>query len=124
MFGFKIVSESEYNRLTRITKEAEKRIQDAIDGRKKIESDCDSLRQQNSDLRVENYKLRDQSNKYLREVKSLREFRRDTLAALDQINLAGFRLEYCTKKCMHCKQEQPDCRKYEFGRHQYCVTPK
>jgi chromosome segregation ATPase len=124
MFGKIIISESEYNELTRIKKEAEERIQNVIDGRKKIERDCASLREQLSDKMQEVNKLREQNNNYLREVKSLREFRRDTLEAMGQIDLAGFQLSYCTKKCKHCDNEQHDCKKYQFGNHQYCVIPK
>jgi hypothetical protein len=69
-------------------------------------------------------KLQEQNNNYLREVKSLREFKRDTLEAMGQIDLAGFQLSYCTKKCKHCEHKQKDCKKYEFGTHQYCVIHK
>ena len=124
MFGIKIISEREYNELTRIKGEAYKRIHDVIDGRKKIEADCESLREQNGNLRMEVNKLQEQNNNYLREVKSLREFRRDTLEAMGQIDLAGFRLSYCTKKCEHCTSKHTDCRKYKSGSHEYCVIPK
>jgi chromosome segregation ATPase len=124
MFGKIIISESEYNELTRIKKEAEERIQNVIDGRKKIERDCASLREQLSDKMQEINKLRDLNNRLKSQNKSLSEFRRDTLEAMGQVDLAGFRLSYCTKKCEHCTSKHTDCRKYKFGSHEYCVIPK
>jgi thiamine kinase-like enzyme len=124
MFGVKIISESEYNNLKGVANrhyEAHKKEQAVYEQTKK---DCESLRQQLSDKMQEVNKLREQNNNYLREVKSLREFRRDTLEAMGQIDLAGFQLSYCTKKCKHCDNEQHDCKKYQFGNHQYCVIPK
>ena len=124
MFGIiKILWKSEYLEMKRIhdtyrgySREKETEI-------KKLESDCASLREQNGNLRMEVNKLKEQ-NDYLREVKSLREFKRDTLEAMGQIDIAGFRLSCCTKKCKHCEHEQKDCKKYKFGTHQYCVIPK
>ena len=124
MFGIKTVKESEYNELILIKKEFERRIAEVVADLKKEKKDCESLREQNGNLRMEVNKLKEQNNNYLREVKSLREFRRDTLEAMGQIDLAGFQLSYCTKKCKHCEHEQKDCKKYEFGTHQYCVIPK
>lgn len=124
MFGFKIVKESEYNDLARIKKVAEDELNTTLEAYKKIDTDCDLLRQQNGNLREENNKLREEITGLKREVKSLREFRRDTLEAMASIDLAGFRLSYCTKKCKNCNDEKRDCKKYEFGRHQYCVIPK
>ena len=124
MFGIKIIKESEYDELILIKKEHERSIDVAVAERKKEKKDCESLREQNGNLRMEVNKLQEQNNNYLREVKSLREFRRDTLEAMGQIDLAGFQLSYCTKKCKHCEHEQRDCKKYEFGTHQYCVIPK
>lgn len=124
MFGIKIISEREYNDLTLTKKEFERRIEAVVCDVKKEKKDCEYLREQNGNLRMEVNKLQEQNNKYLREVKSLREFKRDTLEAMGQIDLAGFQLSYCTKKCKHCEHEQKDCKKYEFGTHQYCVIPK
>ena len=124
MFGIKIISEREYNDLTLTKKEFERRIEAVVCDLKKEKKNCESLREQNGNLRMEVNKLQEQNNNYLREVKSLREFKRDTLEAMGQIDLAGFRLSYCTKKCKNCEHEQKDCKKYEFGTHQYCVIPK
>ena len=124
MFGVKIITKSEYNYLMQCAQrhyEAHKKECVAYERTKK---DCESLRKQLSDKMQEVNKLREQNNNYLREVKSLREFRRDTLEAMGQIDLAGFQLSYCTKKCKHCDNEQHDCKKYQFGNHQYCVIPK
>lgn len=124
MFGIKIISKSEYMELKQVATrhyEAHQKERAVYDT---IVKDCESLREQLNEKIKEVFKLRDQNNNYLREVKSLREFRRDTLEAMRQIDLAGFQLSYCTKKCKHCEHEQKDCKKYEFGKHQYCVIPK
>ena len=124
MFGFKIISEKEYARLLgrilELSGESSVKNEDV----EKLKNDCESLRQQLNDKIKEVNKLREKNNNYLHEVKSLREFKRDTLDAMGHIDLAGFQLQYCTKKCKHCENEQHDCKKYEFGKHQYCVIPK
>lgn len=131
MFGIKIIKESEYNELILIKKEFERRIDVVVADLKKEKKDCESLREQNGELRKKLNKFERELMKNVdvvknlqREVKSLREFKRDTLEAMGQIDLAGFRLSYCTKKCKNCEHEQKDCKKYEFGTHQYCVIPK
>jgi len=127
MFGLKIIKESEYNDLKEVSRnyEAHKKEQENYEQTKK---DCKSLREQNSELRKKIQELEINmhgSDKKLKaEVKSLREFKRDTLEAMGQIDLAGFRLQYCTKKCKHCENVQADCKKYQFGSHEYCVIPK
>jgi cell division protein FtsB len=124
MFGIKIISEREYNHLIFVKANFDGTC-DAL--REKISKETDdnySLRRQLEEKMHEVNKLREQNSNYLREVKSLREFRRDTLEAMGKIDLAGFQLSYCTKKCKHCDNEQHDCKKYEFGKHQYCVIPK
>lgn len=124
MFGIKIIKESEYNDLIQCAQrhyEAHKKECVAYERTKK---DCASLREQLNEKMKEVNKLREQNNNLQREVKSLREFRRDTLEVMGQIDLAGFQLSYCTKKCKNCEHEQKDCKKYEFGTHQYCVIPK
>ena len=124
MFGFKIISEKEYARLLgrilELSGESSVKNEDV----EKLKNDCESLRQQLNDKIKEVNKLREQNNNYLREVKSLREFRRDTLEAMGQIDLAGFQLSYCTKKCSKCANRERDCKKYQFGTHEYCVIPK
>jgi chromosome segregation ATPase len=124
MFGIKIIKESEYWRMMELV-ERHTKSHNATDAQiEKLKRDCESLRQQLNDKISELVKCQDQNSNYLREVKSLREFRRDTLEAMGQIDLAGFQLSYCTKKCKHCDNEGHDCKKYQFGNHQYCVIPK
>ena len=124
MFGIKIITKSEYWRMLELIGDKTLSQNEANTNIEKLKKECESLREQNGNLRMEVNKLQEQNNNYLREVKSLREFRRDTLEAMGQIDLAGFRLSYCTKKCKNCEHEQKDCKKYEFGTHQYCVIPK
>ena len=124
MFGFRIIKELDYKRFLKLEKERDEMENELREEIYQLSKDNGSLRETNGNLRMEVNKLQEQNNKYLREVKSLREFRRDTLEAMGQIDLAGFRLSYCTKKCKNCEHEQKDCKKYEFGTHQYCVIPK
>ena len=124
MFGFKIIKEWDYKRFLKLEKERDEMENELREEIYQLSKGNGSLREQNGNLRMEVNKLQEQNNNYLREVKSLREFKRDTLEAMGQIDLAGFRLSYCTKKCKNCEHEQKDCKKYEFGTHQYCVIPK
>ena len=124
MFGFKTIREDEFNKLMHMKEEAEERIREAIEAREKIEQDCKSLRKQLGEKMKEINRLNDKMTKMVNELNSLRYFKRDTLEAMGQIDLAGFQLHYCTRKCKHCDNEQHDCKKYEFGKHQYCVMPK
>jgi len=129
MFGIKIIRESEYNDLKEVSRnyEAHKKEREIYEQTKK---DCKSLREQNSELRKKIQEYEEVINmpgseaKLKAEVKSLRDFKRDTLEAMGQIDLAGFRLQYCTKKCKHCENVQSDCKKYQFGSHEYCVIKK
>ena len=117
MFGIKIISKKEYNELMvldnrwgRIHIEDGKRIE-------RLSNDCDSLRQQLNDQMAECRKLKDAND-------SLREFKRDTLEALANIDLGSYRLKVCESKCDTCDNETTDCHKYIFGSHTFCVIPK
>ena len=124
MFGIKIISEKAYDKMVQLVERhtrSHKVTEDQID---QLKADCESLREQLNEKMKEVNKLREQNNNLQREAKSLREFKRDTLEAMGQIDLAGFQLSVCTKKCKHCENEGTDCKKYEFGKHQYCVIPK
>jgi len=124
MFGIKIVSEREYRRLVKNDNEWSQEKSELTKELHQSVNDCESLREQLNEKMKEVNKLREQNNNLQREAKSLREFKRDTLEAMGHIDLAGFQLQCCTKKCKHCENEQHDCKKYEFGKHQYCVIPK
>ena len=124
MFGIKIISERDYYLMCSLTHDAKELDENRVRKINSLSEDCDSLRNQLNEKMKEVNKLREQNNNYLREVKSLREFKRDTLEAMGHIDLAGFQLQHCTKKCKHCENEQHECKKYEFGKHQYCVIPK
>lgn len=124
MFGIKIISEREYNELKARIEHQKKSVELTQNLYLKEKGDCESLREQLNDKMQEVNKLQERNGKLQRENKSLREFRRDTLEAMGQIDLAGFQLSYCTKKCDRCDNEQHDCQKYEFGSHHYCVIPK
>jgi len=130
MFGIKIISKSEYEFLLN---EAAKVPVDkvvSVNEYEKLEKDCESLREQLNEKIKEIKKLEEamaisgSDSKLKAEVRSLREFKRDTLEALGQIDIAGFHIAYCTKKCKHCEHAQSDCKKYQFGTHEYCVIPK
>ena len=124
MFGIKIISKSEYMELKQVATRHYEAHQKERAVYETTVKDCESLRKQLNEKIKEAAKLYDQNNTLQREVKSLREFKRDTLEAMGQIDLAGFRLSYCTKKCSKCANRERDCKKYEFGKHQYCVIPK
>ena len=117
MFGIKIISEREYKKLTDYNNSWGREHQESGKQIERLRSDCDSLRQQLNDQMNECRKLKDAND-------SLREFKRDTIAALANIDLGSFRLKVCVSKCDHCKHEPTDCRKYIFGSHTFCVIPK
>jgi hypothetical protein len=125
MFGIKIISTSRYNELLEIVSQAKSNepTETELDTLVKLESDCESLRQQNGELREKYNKLIEDNNGLKREVKSLIQFKRDTLEAMGKIDIAGFRLSVCKHKCKHCKHEQPECCKYTFGNHEFCIIP-
>jgi len=124
MFGIKIIKESEYNDLVQCALRHYESHKKECVAYERTKKDCASLREQLNEKMTEVNKLHDENKKYEREVKSLREFKRDTLEAMGQIDLSGFHLSICNKKCDHCDNEQHDCRKYTFGSHEYCVIPK
>ena len=130
MFGIKIISKSEYEFLLSEAAKVTSNNAVSIADYKKLKEDCKSLREQLNEKIKENKKLEEtiaisgSEGKLKAEVRSLREFKRDTLEAMGQIDLAGFRLSYCTKKCSKCENEGLGCKKYQFGTHEYCVIPK
>ena len=130
MFGIKIISKSEYEFLLSEAAKVTSNNAVSIADYEKLKEDCKSLREQLNEKIKENKKLEEtiaisgSEGKLKAEVRSLREFKRDTLEALGQIDIAGFHLAYCTKKCKHCEHAQSDCKKYQFGAHEYCVIPK
>jgi hypothetical protein len=124
MFGIKIITENEYDELKNADErhyEAHKKEQAVYE---KTKNDCESLRQQLGTKMQEFNKILEKNTELLKEVKKLREFKRDTLEAMGNIELAGFHLSYCNRKCKNCDHEQHDCKKYEFGSHQYCAIRK
>jgi hypothetical protein len=130
MFGIKIISKSEYEFLLSEAAKVTSNNAVSIADYEKLKEDCKSLREQLNEKIKENKKLEEtiaisgSEGKLKAEVRSLREFKRDTLEAMGQIDLAGFRLSYCTKKCSKCENQGLDCKKYQFGTHEYCVIPK
>lgn len=124
MFGIKIIKEEEYNILINRCERLEKATEEMQNLYLKEKKDCKSLREQNSELRLEKTKHFNLITALQNEAKSLRNFRRDTLKALGEIDIAGFQLSYCTKRCEHCKRENKGCKKYKFGSHEYCVIKK
>ena len=112
MFGIKIISEKEYKRLI----DSDNSWGDGI-RMERLRNYCVSLRQQLNDQMNECRKLKDAND-------NLREFKRDTLEALSNIDLGSFRLKVCVSKCDTCDNEPSDCHKYIFGSHTFCVIPK
>lgn len=117
MFGIKIISEKEYKKLTDYNNSWGREHQESGKQIERLRSDCDSLRQQLNDQMAECRKLKDAND-------SLREFKRDTLEALANIDMGSFRLKVCVSKCETCDNEPSDCHKYIFGSHTFCVIPK
>ena len=117
MFGIKIISEKEYNELKANAKAFLFYHPGTVEQVESLSKDINSLRQQLNDQMKECRKLQQSNEK-------LREFKRDTLEALANIDLGSFRLKVCVSKCDHCKHEPTDCRKYTFGSHTFCVIPK
>lgn len=120
MFGIKIIKEREYNKRISTLRDA---VINEMDSRFKYQADCESLRKQLNDKMMEINELLSQRHNLKRKVYDLREFKRDTLEALGQIDLAGLRLSICNIKCESCDHEQQECKKFTFGSHLYCVTP-
>lgn len=124
MFGIKIIKDGEYNKMKNIYDTYQEYSEEKETEIRRLEKDCESLRQQLNDKMKEVNKLQDLNTRLKSQNNSLSMFKRDTLEAMANIDIAGFQFQYCTKKCKHCKNEQPDCKKYEFGKHQFCVIPK
>lgn len=120
MFGIKIIKEREYNKRISTLRDA---VINEMESRFKYQADCESLRKQLNDKMMEINELLSQRHNLERKVYDLREFKRDTLEALGQIDLAGLRLSICNIKCEDCDHEQHECKKFTFGSHLYCVTP-
>lgn len=124
MFGIKIIKDGEYNKMKNIYDTYQEYSEEKETEIRRLEKDCESLRQQLNDKMKEVNKLQDLNTRLKSQNNSLSMFKRDTLEAMANIDIAGFQFQYCTKKCKHCKNEKPDCKKYEFGKHQFCVIPK
>lgn len=107
MFGIKIISDREYRRM-----EGEIRT---------LYSSIEPLRMENKKLGKDLESLRDQLNDSIKEVQKLRQFKRDTLEALSDIDLGDVRIKLCSQKCDKCGEESKDCSKYEYGEHAFCV---
>ena len=107
MFGFKIISEKEYLRMLELVERhtsSHNATSKQIDN---LKSDLESLRSQLNEKIAKIKKLEKTNEK-------LREFKRDTLEALSDIDLEGFRLSINKTKCENCKEEQEDCKKLSF----------
>ena len=117
MFGIKIISEKEYNELKANAKAFLLYHPGTVDQVESLSKDINSLRQQLNNQMAECCKLEDAND-------NLRQFKRDTLEALANIDLGSFRLKVCVSKCDKCDKEPTDCKKYTFGDHTFCVIPK
>ena len=122
MFGLKIIKKSSYLTIIECIERLRASAESWRSAYTKEQCDCESLREQNKNLRSTNIKLHDENMKLKNEVKSLVRFKRDTMEALGTIDLGGFRLSIRKHKCKYCDHEQDDCKAYVFGSHDYCVT--
>ena len=98
MFGFKIIKEKEYNKLLSIKKDAFEEIRNVIVGRKKIESDCESLREQ--------------LNEKIKKLQSL--------GSLNNLYV----LKSQDYPCDKCGFESEKCMKLTFANQTICVVEK
>ena len=117
MFGIKIISKKYFEHMQELVERHTSSSNETRMQLDRLKSDCDSLRQQLNDQRAECRKLKDAND-------SLRQFKRDTLEALANIDLGSFRLKVCKSKCDTCDHEPTDCKKYTFGSHSFCVIQK
>lgn len=129
MFGF--ISKQKYVQLLNENKENVKELGELTSKLDKSKLDCYSLRKQNSVLREENSKLEEENTLLTEKNKSLkndnnklRQFKRDTLEALANIDFGSFRPIVCKSKCETCENEPTDCKKYQFGNHTFCLVRK
>lgn len=117
MFGIKIISKKEFEHMQKLVERHTSTSNETRMQIDRLKSDCASLRQQLNNQMAECRKLEDAND-------NLRQFRRDTLEALANIDLGSFRLKVCVSKCDQCKHELTDCCKYTFGSHSFCVIQK
>ena len=117
MFGFKIISEKEYAKMCELVERHTKSSNATREQTERLIADCKSLRQQLNGKMAECKNLEAANEK-------LRQFKRDTLEALVNIDLGSFRLKVSNTKCNTCDNEPSDCHKYTFGSHSFCVIPK
>lgn len=114
MLGFKIIKEKELDLLYRRLNQAEETNRESSCKIQKLESDCRSLRSQNT-------RCRNQINDLKFEAEDLRQFKNDVVEALVKIDLGNCRLFVCNSCCDTCEREQDNCVKYHFGKHDFCV---
>jgi hypothetical protein len=98
MLGFKIIKQSEYDKLTKARINEEEVVQKVIDGRKKIEADCESLREQLND-----------------KIKRLQH-----LGSLNNLYV----LKSEDYPCNKCTGETDKCMKLTFANQTICVVEK
>ena len=119
MFGFKLIREDELFSLRKRLENAETFLQEESSKIEKLKSDCQSLRSQNGKLRIK-------VNQLETENAGLSQFKTDAIDALGSIDLGGFHIgvhNSACNTCNTCKEEHKDCRKYTFGKHDFCVIP-
>lgn len=117
MFGIKIISEKKYNQMNELVERHIKAHAKERNEYVRAKSDLESIRQRLNDEI-------DQRSRLSAECNRLRQFKRDTLEALADIDLGSFRLSLCRTKCDKCNHEHPDCKKYTFGKLTFCEFPK
>ena len=124
MFGFKKIKKDDVIIKKKALEDLHKKIKNLGDTCKawivfceRNKEDADSLRKQNSELRLANDRLNDRNL-------DLEHFKRDTLETLGNLDFGSFCLQLCASKCYTCDKEHSACEKYTFGKFTFCKIPK
>ena len=110
MLRFRVMPKSKYDSLVNDRKAAEEKVKLLQDKLERANRDIESLRKQ--------------LNERIYDVRRLKQFKTDTLSALGKIDFAGFCLSICNAKCDCCAEESDDCKKFQFGKHLFCLKKK
>ena len=119
MFGIKIISEEKYQSEQRAAKKMVELHDELVKKNVRLELDIQSLREDNSKLRVINGKRKDEIDNLIEKNRKLKE---QNKALLD----AGFEVQMLENptKCDLCKHETKHCKKITVGDKDICILVK